>query len=232
MPNLVFVWFLPLLTTFQTSDNQLTATEKKQGWVLLFDGKSTDGWRTYKNLPDNSWEVVNGQLHCKSDAEGVTRRADLVTKKSYSSFEIQLDWKVEKGANSGVLYHVLETRKNAYETGPEYQMIDDLGYSGKLEHWQKSGADYAMHPPSALMSKPAGDYNHTVLRVDGAHVIHWLNGVIVADFYAWTPEWEKLKANGKWKDYPDYGSSKTGLIDIQDHGGGVWIKNLKIREIK
>jgi hypothetical protein len=190
MHNLLFVWFVPLLAFFQTSDNQLTATE------------------------------------------GVTQRADLVTKKSYGSFEIQVDWKVEKGANSGLLFHVLETRENAYETGPEYQMIDDRGYNGKLEDWRKSGADYAMHPPSTRMSKPAGEYNHTVLRVDGGHITQWLNGVIVADFYAWTPEWDKLTANGKWKDYPDYGSSKTGLIDIQDHGGGVWIKNLKVREMK
>jgi hypothetical protein len=229
--KLLFLCFLPLLATFQTPDNQLTEKEKNQGWVLLFDGKSTAGWRTYKNLPDNSWEVVDGQLHCKSDAEGATQRADLVTKNSYNSFEIQVDWKIEKGSNSGLLYHVLETRKEAYETGPEYQMIDDLGYNGKLENWQKSGADYAMHPPSAPMSKPAGEYNHTLLVVEGSHTTHWLNGKIVADFYAWTPEWDKLKADGKWKDYPDYGISKTGLIDLQNHGGGIWIKNVKIRKL-
>ena len=232
MYKLFFLCMAALLADFQTPDNQITDTEKKQGWVLLFDGKSTAGWRTYKNLPDNSWEVVDGQLHCKSDAEGVTRRADLVTKNSYSSFEIQIDWKVEKASNSGLLYHVLETHTNAYETGPEYQMIDDLGYGGKLENWQKSGADYAMHPPSKPMSEPTGKYNHTLLVVHGDHVTQWLNGTIVADFHAWTPEWEKLKADGKWKDYPDYGISKTGLIDLQNHGGGVWFKNVKVREIK
>lgn len=232
MHTLIFLYLVPLLAFFQTPDNQLSATEKNQGWVLLFDGKSTSGWRTYKNLPDNSWEVVAGQLHCKTDAEGVTQRADLVTKNSYGSFEIQVDWKVEKSANSGLLYHVQETRKEAYETGPEYQMIDDLGYDGKLENWQKSGADYAMHPPAKPMSKPAGEYNHTLLSVNGAHITQWLNGTIVADFYAWTPEWEKLKANGKWKDYPDYGIAKSGLIDLQNHGGGVWFKNVKIRVIK
>lgn len=232
MYKLIFLCFLPQFINAQTSDNQLSATEKRQGWVLLFDGKSLSGWRTYKNLPDNSWEVVNGQLHCKSDSEGVSQRADLVTIKSYASFEIRIEWKVEKGANSGLLYHVQESRKNAYETGPEYQMIDDLGYNGKLEDWQKSGADYAMHPPAKLMSKPTGEYNYTRMLVDSNHVTQWLNGTIVADFYAWTSEWEKLKAGGKWKDYPDYGMSKTGLIDIQDHGGGVWIKNVMIREIR
>jgi hypothetical protein len=139
---------------------------------------------------------------------------------------------VDKTSNSGLLYHVLETKKGAYETGPEYQLIDDRGYTEKLEDWQKSGADYAMHPPLQLASKASGQYNHTRLLVNGAHVEHWLNGVKVADFTAWTPEWKKLKSSGKWKDYPDYGNAKSGLIDLQDHGGGIWFKNIKIRKIK
>jgi len=215
---------------FQSSDNTLTAAEKNSGWALLFDGKTTDKWRTYQNLPDDSWEIVNGELHCKKD--GVQHRADLVTKDQYSSFELQVDWKVDKGANSGLLYHVLETKKSSYETGPEYQLIDDLGYTTeKLENWQKSGADYAMHPPSKIASKPAGEYNHTRLVVNGAHVEHWLNGVKVADFTAWTPEWEKLKSSGKWKDYPDYGNARSGYIALQDHGGGIWFKNIKIKKL-
>ena len=218
-------FFIPV----QKADNTLTDAEKKGGWVLLFDGKTTDKWKTYQNLPADSWEVVNGEMHCKKD--GVTNHADLVTKEEYPSFELLLDWKIDKACNSGLLYHVSEKHKAAYETGPEYQLIDDLGYEGKLENWQKSGADYAMHPPSKIAAKPAGQYNHTRLLVNGAHVEHWLNGVKVADFNAWTPEWEKLKAAGKWKDYPDYGKFKTGVIDLQDHDGGIWFKNIKIRKI-
>jgi len=213
----------------QTKDNMLTAAEKKAGWKLLFDGKSTDGWRTYQNLPDDSWEVVNGELYCKKDS--VKKRADLITNDEYASFELQLDWKVSKGANSGVLYHVQETHHASYETGPEYQLIDDLGYTEKLEDWQKSGADYAMHPPLRIVSKPAGGYNHTRIVVNGDHIQHWLNGVKVADFHAWTPEWEKLKKEGKWKDYPDYGMAKSGYIALQDHGGGIWFKNIKIKKM-
>ena len=123
----------------QDKDNTLTAAEKKAGWKLLFDGTSLKGWRAYKNVASNSWEVANG-------------------------------------ANSGVLYHVLETHDQPYETGPEYQLIDDFGYPGKLEDWQKSGADYAMHPPAKLASRPQGEYNHTRIVVKGDHVEHWLNG--------------------------------------------------------
>jgi len=223
----LFCFFTPV----QTKDNTLTKDEKKNGWTLLFDGKSTNSWRTYKNLPDNSWEVVGGELHCKS--EGVQQRADLVTKSQYGSFELDLDWKVDKAANSGILYHVQETHAGSYETGPEYQLIDDVGYQEKekLEDWQKSGADYAMHPPLHLAANPQGTYNHTRLIVNGSHVEHWLNGVKVADFEAWTADWEKLKTSGKWKDYPDYGVAKTGVIALQDHGGGIWFKNIKIKKL-
>ena len=213
----------------QTKDNELSTAEKKAGWKLLFDGKSTDSWRAYQNIANDSWEVLNGELHCKQD--GVTKRADLITKDEYASFELQADWKVSKGANSGILYHVLETHRASYETGPEYQLIDDLGYEGKLEGWQKSGADYAMHPPLKIASKPVGEYNHARIVVKGDHVEHWLNGEKVADFHAWTPEWGKLKKEGKWKDYPDYGIAKSGYIALQDHGGGIWFKNIKIREL-
>jgi hypothetical protein len=217
----------PASTTPADQDNTLTAAEKAAGWKLLFDGKSTAGWRTYKNLPADSWEVADGQLHCKR--EGVTHHADLVTEGQYTSFELQLDWKIEKGANSGVLYHVLETHDHPYETGPEYQLIDDLGYPGKLEDWQKSGADYAMHPPLKMAAHPQGEYNHTRILVNGDHMQYWLNDVKVADFRAWTPEWQQLKATGKWKDYPDYGNAKTGFIDLQDHDGGIWFRNVKVR---
>jgi hypothetical protein len=212
----------------QTKDNQLSAAEKKAGWKLLFDGKTLESWRSYQNTASDSWEVVSGELHCKKD--GVIKRADLITNDEYSSFELLADWKVSKGANSGILYHVLETHRASYETGPEYQLIDDLGYDSKLEKWQKSGADYAMHPPLKFASRPLGEYNHTRIVVKGDHVEHWLNGEKVADFHAWTPEWEKLKKQGKWKDYPDYGTAKSGYIALQDHGGGIWFKNIKIKK--
>jgi hypothetical protein len=228
---IVFVLFsfYPSHGGLQQKDNELTAAEQKAGWTLLFDGKTTSNWRTFQNKPDDSWEIINGELHCKKD--GVHQRADLVTRDSYASFDIQFDWRVSKSANSGLLYHVQETHGGSYETGPEYQLIDDLGYEEKLEDWQKSGADYAMHPPMKIASRPAGQYNHSRLIVDGSHVQHWLNGIKVADFNSWTPQWDKLKKEGKWKDYPDYGVSKTGLIALQDHGGGIWFKNIKIKKL-
>lgn len=209
-------------------DNVLTKQEKKNGWKLLFDGKSLNGWRTYKHRVA-SWQVRNGELVCPLDAKDY---ADLITVDQYENFELSLDWKIEKGSNSGIMYHVLETHDVPYATGPEYQLVDDKGYEGKLEEWQKSGADYAMHAPSTLAAKPAGEYNHTKIIFNKGHVEHWLNGIKVADFTAWSPEWEQLRAASKWKDYPDYGKSKTGYIAFQgDHKGGVSFKNIKIKKL-
>jgi hypothetical protein len=217
--------FLPL----QNKDNTLSAAEKKAGWTLLFDGQTTNGWRAYNNKPSDGWEIVHGELHCKET--GVQHRADLMTVDEYGDFELTVDWKVGKGANSGIIYRSVEGNGASYETGPEYQLIDDNGYGEKLEDWQKSGSDYAMHPPLKVTAKPVGEYNHTKIIVKGAHAEHWLNGEKVVSFDFWTPEWNELKAKSKWKDAKDYGMAKKGHIALQDHGGGIWFKNIKIRKL-
>ncbi|MBC7903093.1 MAG: DUF1080 domain-containing protein [Gemmatimonadaceae bacterium] len=216
------------MNPLQKSDNILSSAEKKSGWKLLFDGKSTKGWRTYKNKEVDSWEVTDGAIYCKSKA---TKRADLITEEKYGDFELSVDWKVSKAANSGIVWRATEEYGASYESGPEYQLIDDEGYTEKLEDWQKSGADYAMHPPLKIASKPTGQYNHTVLKVKGGHVEQYLNGEKVAEFEMWTPDWEKRKSESKWKDAKGYGMSKAGHICLQDHGGGIWFKNLKIRPL-
>ena len=117
------------------SQNQLSEQEKKAGWKLLFDGNSLKGWRAYQNAQSDAWEVKNGEIVSKT--EGVTKRADLITVDQYDNFELMFDWKVGKGANSGVIYRVIENTRPTFESGPEYQLIDDNGYADKLEDWQK-----------------------------------------------------------------------------------------------
>lgn len=213
----------------QDNSNTLTEEEKKAGWILLFNGHNTQGWRAYNNKPYDSWEVINGQLHCKE--KEVKQRADLITTDQYDNFELSIDWKVGKGANSGIIYRAQETSGPSHETGPEYQLIDDEGYPQKLEAWQHSGADYAMYPPNQVAAKPAGEYNHTLVRVKGAHVEHWLNGKKVVEYEFWTPGWQELKEKGKWKDAKAYGLAKKGYIALQDHGGGIWFRNIKLRKL-
>jgi hypothetical protein len=213
-----------------TTDNTLTDGEKNAGWFLLFTGTDLKNWRTYLNKP-GSWKVDNGMLlsHRSEDKQ----YADLITTYEFKNFEFQVDWKIEPNANSGIMYHVNEKHEHSYESGPEYQILDNDGYKGQIEDWQKTGANYAMNPPKVDAAKPVGQWNHTLILVDKGHVEHWLNGQQVVSYELWSDEWKKEKANGKWKDFPDYGMSKTGHIALQDyHGNGnVWFKNIKIRPL-
>ena len=213
-----------------SADNVLSDQEKADGWKLLFDGTSLNGWKMYQNKTADAWGVMDGVIYCKgSETDKSDLRADLITVDSFTNFELSVDWKISPQGNSGIMYHVSEVYDAAYLSGPEYQLIDDAGFPEKLEDWQKTAADYAMYTTTSRPTKPVGEYNTTKIVVNGAHREHWLNGVKVLEFEAWSPDWQKRKAEGKWKDTPEYGTMKSGKICLQDHGGGVWFKNVKIR---
>jgi hypothetical protein len=126
---------------------------------------------------------------------------------------------------------VTEENGASYESGPEYQLIDDLGYPSKLSDKQLSGSNYDMQAPSAKVAKPAGEFNHTKIVINKGHVEHWLNGTKVVEYELWSSAWENQKANSKWKDVKPYGMSKKGYIALQDHGGGIAFKNIKIKPL-
>src|SRR6186997_2963743 len=131
--HLIVLSLALLLTAFMTNnkekDNTLSSKEKKQGWKLLFDGTTMNGWRVYQNKKVDDWDVKNGELYCKT--EGVTQRADLITNDKYENFELQIDWKIAPKENGGIIYMVTEENGATYESGPEYQLIDDEGYPDK-----------------------------------------------------------------------------------------------------
>lgn len=196
-------------------------------WRSLFDGKTTHGWRGYLR-PDagGNWIVEDGALTC------LGKGIDIITEEQFDNFELTLEWRISKGGNSGIFYHVVEDKKykTPFETGPEYQLIDDVGFPEKLEPWQRAGADYAMYPASARKKlKPVGEWNTARIVFRRGHVEHWLNGVKIVEFEAWKEDWQKKKTSGKWKDYPDYGMARKGHIGLQDHESRVWFRNLKIK---
>ncbi len=214
--------------------NTLTSAEQKAGWKLLFDGKTTNGWHTYGAKTVRGWEVKDGELIALGQAGHEGSANDIVTEREFENFELSLEWKISPTGNSGIFFNVVEDPKKyatVYATGPEYQLVDDIGFPEKLENWQKSAANYGMHPASRSVIKPVGEYNHTRLIVNKGHVEHWLNGVKVVDYKLWTPEWHALIKAGKWSDFPDYGLAKRGRIALQDHGSKIWFKNIKIKEL-
>ena len=214
--------------------NNNTMTTQNSDLQTLFDGKSLSGWHAF-NKPGEikNWTIEDGAMVCLGAAVGDSG-GDIVSDKEYDNFELSWDWKIDKGGNSGVMYHVIESSKYKapYETGPEYQLIDDDGYPDKLENWQKTGADYAMNIPNDKKKvNPVGEWNTSKIIFNKGHVEHWLNGEKIIEFEAGNEKWIKEKEQGKWKDFPDYGSIKKGRISLQDHGNKAYFKNITIKEL-
>ena len=213
--------------------NTLSRQEAKKGWILLFDGKKTDGWRGFnmKIFPD-CWAIEEECLTMNSQGGGEDQ--DIITSQVYRSFAFSVEYKLTTGANSGILYQVSENQKYKfpYETGPEFQVIDHENWPDKLEDWQINGANYAMYPPMVKPYKPLGEWNHAVLVVDGNQVTQILNGQVVVRYEKSSEEWMKLRNSGKWLDFPDWGSFDSGHISLQNHGTKVWYRSIKIKELK
>jgi hypothetical protein len=227
--------------------NVLSEAEIADGWELLFDGKTTSGWRGFQKQDltiDEGWYVHNGELVAAGTGGDIG--GDIVTKRKFRNFIFETEWRIDNGGNSGILYLVGENGYNAvYETGPEYQLLDDLGFMGQvalgpdaiggsfqLEPWHMTGANYGMHVPTdAAAFRPATYPNTTRIVVDNGHVEHWLNGVKVVEYELWSDEWKELVASGKWADFPGYGQYREGHIALQDHGSKVWFWNMKIKEL-
>lgn len=218
-----------------TMQNNVKSISADSSWISLFDGKSQSGWHGY-NKPAGemkNWTVEDGALVCLGAAADA-RGGDIVTDAEFENFELSFEWKVTKGANSGVMYHVVEDvkYKASYETGPEYQVIDDDGYPGKLNDVQKAAADYDMHAPNEKKKlMPVGQWNTARIVFNNGHAEHWLNGEKVVEFQAWDDAWKKKREESKWKNYPGYGMAKKGKIALQDHGNKVYYKNIRIREL-
>jgi hypothetical protein len=211
--------------------NTLTKKEINQGWELLLDGKSLENWKTFNGGAVTGWKIVDGVLH--NSGVGSDHGGDIITKKEYQNFELHLEWKIAPESNSGIFFHVQEGIANAiYETGPEYQLINNNGWPTQLKESQYSGANYDMHPPKGAKLVPPEEWNKTRLIVNGPHVEHWLNGKKVVEYELWSDEWYQLKANSKWIYMSHYGAAKSGHIGLQDHGGLTMFRNMKIRELE
>lgn len=220
--------------------NSLTEAEKKDGWVLLFDGTSAEGWRGFNmaELPEN-WTIVDGALYCAESGRGeagAENGGDIVYDKPFENFKLSLEWKIGEGGNSGIFYLAQEGKDKIWRTAPEMQVLDnerhidaELGKDGN----HQAGSLYDLIPAKPQNAKPAGEWNSVEILVYKGTVIHRQNGEQVVEYHLWTPEWEEMIKNSKFPEYnPDWANvAKKGLIGLQDHGDDVWFRNIKIKEM-
>jgi hypothetical protein len=208
-----------------------TKRESNANSNLLFNSKNLDGWRFFKDKENNSWEVAaDGTLHCKP-FDGNEKRANLISVDQYENFELNWEWKISPQGNSGVMFRVTEEFDEPYLSGPEYQLLDDVGYPGKTEDWQKTAADYGMHTAPDAKPKPVGEWNSSKIIANGNHVEYWLNATKVVEYEIGSEDWKKRKTTSKWNEAIGYGAAKKGHICLQDHGGEVWFKNIYIAKL-
>ena len=222
-------------------DNQLTNKEKKEGWQLLFDGKTMNGWRRiYTNdFPKQGWRVEDDCLIVEKSNSGESANGgDLITVKEYGNFDLTFDFKLTPGANSGIKYFVDEALGNpesGYGYGPEYQVIDDahpVFKTDKIPTGCKIGGLYELiEAPDTKKVNPVGEWNTGRIVSKNRHVEHWLNGGLMFSYVLGSDEFKALVQLSKFKDKEGYGAKATGHILIQDHGDKVSYKNIKIREL-
>lgn len=190
----------------------------------MFDGSSLNEWRGYRSdRHPEGWKVVEGAL------TRVASAGDLITRDVFADFELELEWMVAQGGNSGIMYRVTEEADETYQTGPEMQVLDDARHPDGDSRLTAAGAVYGLYPAPVGAVKPAGEWNAVRIVVRGDHVEHWLNGIEVAAYELGSPEWEARVAGSKFRKWPGYGRAAAGHIALQDHGDKVAYRNIRIR---
>jgi hypothetical protein len=224
--------------TFGQKVNELTAKEKKDGWILLFNGKDFKGWRQCngttmpKNwiIEEDAMKVLTGEG--KNPGQGASGDI-LFGEKKFKNFELSIDWKASKMGNSGIFFNVREVPgQSIYYAAPEIQILDNVDATDNKIPSHLAGSLYDMIAADPKTVKLAGEWNNIVISVKNGKVTHTQNGVKVVEYELWTPAWDALIANSKFKTFPGFteGIAKEGYIGLQDHGYPIWFRNIKIRE--
>ena len=226
MKRLILALALTALSTSAlAADNTLTPAETRAGWVLLFDGKTTDGWRSFKQTSlGPGWRVEDGVLTPEPKLA-----KDILTRADYADFDLKFEWRISPKGNSGVMYHVIPEGDQTYESGPEYQILDNARGEPPLE---QAGGLFALVAPSGAVTRPVGEFNQARLIVRHGKVQHWLNGKLVARYQIGSPDFNARVAASKFKRWPQFATGPTGAIALQNHGDAVGFRNIKLRVLK
>jgi hypothetical protein len=216
------------------ANNTLSAQEKKDGWELLFDGKTTKGWRNYNSKEISAaWKINDESLYLDRSNKEV-KGGDIITEGEYENYEFSYDWKISKCGNSGLIFDVVEGEKYkaVWHTGPEMQVLDNSCHPDAKIIKHRAGDLYDLISCSTETVKPAEEWNTAKIISKDSHYEFYLNGTKVVEFTMHTPEWDAMIAGSKFKCMPDFGKAKKGHFALQDHGDPVWFRNIKIKKLK
>ena len=204
-------------------------SQEQSDWIALLDGADASAFRGYlkPDLP-SGWKVVDGALTRIAEA------GDIITRDTFENFELMLEFKVPSGGNSGVFFGVKEDAAlpHAYYSGPEFQLLDNVGHKDGLNPRTSAGSNFALHAPNRDVTRAAGEWNEVRLVVNRGHVEHWLNGHKVLEYELGSSDWKQRVAASKFKDMPAYGLTKRGHIALQDHGDRVAFRRIRIRILR
>lgn len=196
-------------------------------WQTLFNGRDLSAWRTFGKPADApiTWTVQDGALGWQKGG------GNLMTRESYADFELEVEWKISAGGNSGILFHVDPTDAKPPQSGPEIQILDDARHKDGGNPATTAGSLYGLYPRSKPAVKPVGEWNASRLRVQGNRVQHWLNGELVVEAEMGSADWNQRVAASKFKTWTKFGRNPNGPILLQDHGNPVWFRNIRIRRL-
>ena len=213
----------------ETTSSETVESSNEESWITLFDGSGLDQWKGYNvDTISHKWQMIGGELTLTEGGAG-----DIMTKEEFGNFELELEWKISEGGNSGIFFHVVEsdTLGATYFSAPEMQILDDERHpDGKLIT-HRAGANYDMQACSEVATSPVGEWNKVRLIYNEGAVEHWLNGVKVVEYTEGSEAWNEQLANSKFHDWPMYAKSSTGHIALQDHGDQVWFRNIRVKTL-
>jgi hypothetical protein len=217
-------WTLIAVTLPACAMNQET---NESEWIPLLDAEAS-AWRGYlkPDLP-SGWQVLGGALTRVADA------GDIITRDTFENFELRLEYKVQRGGNSGIFFGVKEdpALRYAYLSGAEFQVLDNAGHADGRNPLTSAGSNFALHAPLVNVARPAGEWNEVRLIVNKGHVEHWMNGHKVLEYDLGSTDWNSRVAASKFRDMPEYGKTRRGNIALQDHGDRVAFQRIRIRRL-
>src|SRR3984885_3532549 len=222
-------------TSNRDTENQLSDQEKKDGWALLFDGKTLSGWHLFnRGNIQSAWSVDSGMLICNPHAKNV-KHGDLVTDKVYQDFDLVFDWKISRAGNSGLFVNVQERPDlgTTFSTGPEYQLLDDRNvepaYLSNLSH--KAAAIFGVIPNESNTIPKSDDWNRSRILQQNGKLTFWLNDVLTVQVDLKSDDWKRSVAASSLSKYPEFGAALNGHLALQDWTNGVAFRNIKLKEL-